>query len=122
MDPVFIALLLLLVIFGIFAVIIYAIFSLVAKKKKLKNEIKGMFKARESGDDLIFKYRGYDVLVTFRPEVKVSILHDKDVEEVKSPSGAELTPMYLIFKVKKAEEIVAKLDRYIDFLDSIPTR
>jgi hypothetical protein len=104
------------------AIIVYLLFRMLEKKNKIKEEIKRMFNAKEQDGDLRFSYRNYEVLVTFRPDVKVSILHDRDVEDVKSPQGAQLTPMYLIFKVKKSEELAQRLDAYIDFLNSIPTQ
>ncbi len=122
MDPAYELLIIILVIFLLFAVLLYVMFYLMSGKKKLKKEIREMFGAKEKDGDLHFVYRNHDVVVTFRPEVKVSILHNRDVENVKSPSGANLTPMYLIFKVKKSSEIGEKLDKYIDFLESIPTR
>ncbi len=122
MDPAYEALIILLAIFVFFAILIYLIFHLTADKKKLKREIKEMFNAKEKDGDLQFNYRNHDVVVTFRPEVKVSILHNRDVGEVKSPPGARLTPLYLTFKIKKSSEIGEKLDKYIEFLESIPTR
>ena len=122
MDPVLLAVIILAVVFGLFALLIYIIFSMTTPKERLRLEIKNMFDAKESDGDLIFTYRGYDVIVTFRPRTKVSIMHNRNVEGVHAPRGASLTPMYLIFKIKKAEELVKKLDEYVDFLDAIPTQ
>ncbi|NPA74612.1 MAG: hypothetical protein GXO25_00850 [Euryarchaeota archaeon] len=122
MDPTEEVLLIMGVLFALFALIIYVLFRMLGSKNKMKDEIRSMFNARDYGDGLRFKYRNYDVLVTFRPDVKVSILHGKNVEEQHSPPGAQLTPMYLIFRIRKSEEIVGKLDKYVDFLDSIPTQ
>ncbi len=122
MNDELVGILLLLFLFVSFGAMIYIIFSLTSSKIKMKNEIKRMFNAKESGNDLLFKYRGYDIIATFRPNVKISIVHNRDVEGINAPKGATLTPMYLIFKVKKTGDLPAMLDTYIDFLNSIPTR
>ncbi len=122
MDPVEEILIILIVLSLFFGILIFILSRMLSSKNKEKEEIKRMFNARESGGDLRFNYRNYDVLVTFRPDIKVSILHSKDVEDVKPPQGAQLTPMYLIFRAKKAKEIGEKIDKYVEFLESIPTQ
>lgn len=122
MSPNLEGVILFLIIFALFAVIVYTIFYLIGDKKKIRYEIKKMFNAKESNGYLRFKYRNYDVMVTFRPDVKVSVLHNKNIDKEKAPAGARLTPIYLIFKIRKSREIVEKLDRYIDFLNTIPTQ
>ncbi len=122
MNDELVGILLLLILFIFFGAMVYLIFSLTSSKIKMKTEIKRMFNTKESGNDLLFKYRGYDIIATFRPHVKISIVHNRDVEGIKAPKGATLTPMYLIFKVKKTGDLPTMLDTYIDFLNSIPTR
>jgi len=122
MSDEVIGLLLLISLLAIFAALIYIIIALSSSKTKVRKGIKSMYHAEDSGKDLIFKYRNYDIIATFRSKVKISIIHGRDVEGIKAPTGAELTPMYLIFKVKKPEEVPTKLDKYIDFLETIPTQ
>ncbi len=105
------------------AYILYVFISKVGKKEKMREEFLHIFNAEEYGDALKFNYRGYLFLVTFRPDVKVSISHNKNVENVKNvPKGMKLTPMFLIMKIKKPEEIKKKVDAGVDFLNSIPTQ
>ncbi len=105
------------------AYILYVLISKIGKKEKIREEFLRIFNAQEYGDALKFDYRGYLFLVTFRPDVKVSISHNKNVENVKNvPKGMKLTPMFLIIKIKRAEEIKNKVDEGVNFLNSIPTQ
>ncbi len=122
MDSTLDAFMIFIGIFALFSMLIYLLFRVMGGKEKVKSEIKSAFNAKERDGTLIFKYRGYDVMVTFKPDVKVSVLHNKNVEDVKAPKGAKLTPLYLIFRIKKSRELGEKLDRYTEFLDSIPTQ
>ncbi len=106
----------------IVAWIFYDFFSKIGRKDRTREKIKKMFNASERDEDLYFKFRGYDVIMTFKPDIKVSIVHNKNVENVSSPKGAKLTPLYLSFKVRNIREIGEKLDEYVDFIDSIPTQ
>jgi|GEM_PF-2712717 len=107
----------------LFAYIIYVLFSKIGKKEKIREDIRKLFGAKEYEDALHFTYRGYEILATFRPDVKVSISHNKDVEKAKDiPKGMKLTPMFLIIKIKRREEIKEKIDEGIEFLESIPTQ
>jgi len=108
--------------FAILAWIIYVLISKIYKNKGIKESIRVMFKAEDYGDALKFEYRNYTVLATFRPDIKLSISHDKNVEGIPAPKGMLLTPLFLILKIKKKDEIKEKLDRAIDFLNSIPTQ
>ncbi len=122
MDGVYFILILILFIQGLGAAIIYLLITRTIGSKKMKKEILRRFEAKERDDELYIKFRGYDVIITLKPRAKVSILHNRDVEGIRSPKGAKLTPLYLIFPIKSVEEIGEKLDEYIDFLESIPTR
>ena len=105
------------------AYILYVLISKIGKKEKIRKEFLRIFNAQEYGDALKFDYRGYLFLVTFRPDVKVSVSHNKNVENVKNvPKGMKLTPMFLIIKIKKTEEIKNKVDEGVNFLNSIPTQ
>ncbi len=106
----------------ILALLAYSLIRLLTTPIKIKEEIKNMFDADEKDGCLVFKYRNYDVIATFKPVVKISVVHNKKTIDIKPPHGATLTPIYLIFKIKKPKEMVEKLDKYMDFLDSIPTQ
>ena len=122
MDGEYYAFALLILILLIGAFIVYLLIKKMMGDGKIKEEIIRKFNARERNGDLYLNFRGYDVIITLKPEPKASILHEKDVENVKSPKGAKLTPMYLIFPVKKVEKLGEDLQKYTEFLDSIPTR
>ena len=122
MDGEYYAFALLILILLIGAFIVYLLIKKMMGDGKIKEEIIRKFNARERNGDLYLNFRGYDVIITLKPEPKASILHEKDVENVKSPKGAKLTPMYLIFPVKKIEKLGEDLQKYTEFLDSIPTR
>ena len=105
------------------AYIFYVLLSKMGRKDKIREEFRRIFNAEDYGEALKFQYRGYLFLVTFRPDVKVSISHNKDVENVKNvPKGMKLTPMFLIIKIKKADEIKKRIDEGVEFLSSIPTQ
>ena len=106
----------------ILAWMVYNIISKMYKNRGIKESIREMFKAEDCDDALKFEYRDYTVLATFRPDIKLSISHDKNVEGISAPKGMHLTPLFLILKIKKKDEIKEKLDRAIDFLNSIPTQ
>ena len=123
MDAVSYIYLIFIIAVALLAYLIYVILSRVSKKEKMREEIIKFFNAEEYGDALRFTYRGYQILATFRPDVKISISHDKDVENAKNvPKGMKLTPMFLIIKIKKREEIKERIDEGVDFLESIPTQ
>ncbi len=122
MEDIYCAVIFIIFILGIGAMIFYMLITKSTENKRMKREIMRKFKAEEKDGSLYFKYRDYDIIITFKPKVRVSILHNKDVENIKAPKGAKLTPLYLIFPIKKAGEIGEKLDEYIEFLESIPTR
>jgi hypothetical protein len=107
---------------GLLAWMIYFLISKIAKNRGIKDEIREMFNAEDYGDALKFEYRNYTVLATFRPDIKFSIAHDKNVEGLEAPKGMKLTPLFLIIKIRKKREIREKLDVAIDFLNSIPTQ
>ncbi len=107
------------------ALIFYTIFSALSSKKGMQEKICNVFNAERKGDMIYFKHKGYDVIVTFKPDVKVNIVHNKDVMDmgnVKPPHGMKLTPLYLSFKIKKVEELTEKLNEAVEFIESIPTR
>ncbi len=114
----------LIVLFAVFLIawMVYLIISKGTQKRRIREEIRHIFNAVDYGDALKFEYRGYTMLATFRPEVKISIFHEKGVESVKPPRGMKLTPMFLIIKIKCREEIKEKVDVAVDFLNSIPTQ
>jgi len=122
MDESLYIYLFLILVFAILAWIIYAAISKISKNRGIKESIRKMFNAEDYGDALKFEYRNYTVLATFRPDIKLSISHDKNVEGISAPKGMLLTPLFLILKIKKKDEIKEKLDRAIDFLNSIPTQ
>ncbi len=107
---------------AILAWLIYVIITKIEKNKRIKEEIREIFNAQDYDDALKFDYKNYTVLVTFRPDVKFSISHNKEVKGITAPKGMILTPLFLIFKVKKKDEMREKLDAAIDFLNSIPTQ
>ena len=111
---------LIIILIVIVAWIFYDLFSKIGKKDNERSDIKKLFNAMERDGNLYFKFHGYDVIVTFKPDMKVSIVHNRDIENIESPKGAKLTPLYLTFKVKNAKEIGEKLENYTEFLDSIP--
>ena len=102
--------------------VIYDFFAKIGRKDRVRKKIKKMFNAMEEDGNLYFNFHGYDVIITFQPDIKVSIVHNKNVEGMSSPKGAKLTPLYLTFKVKNTRKIGEKLEDYIDFIDSIPTQ
>ena len=120
MDALYIYLFLILGL-AILVWIIYAALSKMSKNRGIKESIREMFNAEDYGDALKFEYRNYTVLATFHPDIKLSISHDKNIEGISAPKGMLLTPLFLILKIKK-DEIKEKLDRAIDFLNSIPTQ
>jgi len=105
------------------AYIIYILFAKIGKKERIREDIMKLFNAKEYGDALQFTYRGYQILVTFRPDVKINISHNKNIEGTRNiPKGMKLTPMFLIIRIRKREEIKEKIDEGVSFLDSIPTQ
>ena len=106
----------------IVAWIFYDLFSKISKKEKVAREIKKMFNAKELDGEIYFNFRGYDVIITLKPEIKASIIHNRNVEGIKSPKGTKLTPLYLTFKIKNVGKMGDKLEEYVDFLNSIPTQ
>ncbi len=122
MDGEYYALAILIVLLFIGAFIFYLLFSKTMENRKMRDEIIRNFNAENRDGELYFKFRGYDVIITLKPTPKASILHNKNVEDIKSPKGAKLTPLYLIFPVKKVDKLGENLEKFTDFLDSIPTR
>ena len=122
MDASLYIYLFLILALAILAWIIYAALSKFSKNRGIKESIRKMFNAEDYGDALKFEYRNYTILATFRPDIKLSISHDKNIEGIAAPKGMLLTPLFLILKIKKKDEIKEKLDRAIDFLNSIPTQ
>lgn len=109
-----------LIIFAfLFSILLYIFISKITIRKKFRKEIKETFNAKEYGDALRFNYRGYDVLATFRGDVKFSVLHNKEYRKEKPPKGMKLTPLYLIIKIKKISDMRKLLDEGIDFLESL---
>ncbi len=122
MDASLYIYLFLILALAILAWIIYAVLSKFSKNRGIKESIRKMFNAEDYGDALKFEYRNYTILATFRPDIKLSISHDRNIEGIAAPKGMLLTPLFLILKIKKKDEIKEKLDRAIDFLNSIPTQ
>lgn len=107
---------------SLIAWMVYLLISKGTRKKGIRKEIRQIFNAQDYGDSLKFEYRGYTMLATFRPDVKISIFHERQIEGVKPPRGMKLTPMFLIIKIRRGEEIKGKVDEAVDFLNSIPTQ
>ncbi len=107
---------------ALLAWMVYVLISKTISNRKIREEIIELFNAQEYGDALKFEYRGYTMLATFRPDIKISISHEKDIENVRAPHGMKLTPMFLIIKIKRKEEIMEKVNEAVKFIDSIPTQ
>ena len=122
MDGEYYALIILFVLLFIGAFIFYLIMAKSTGNRKIRNEIVRKFDAQDRNGELYFQFRGYDVVITLKPAPKASILHNRNVENIKSPKGAKLTPLYLIFPVKKIDRLGEDLQKYTEFLDSIPIR
>ncbi len=122
MDGEYYALMLLFIFLLLGSFIFYLLIVKIMGNKKMKEEIIRKFNAQDRNGELYFKFRGYDVIITLKPEAKASILHNRNVDNVKTLKGAKLTPLYLIFPVKKVDKLGENLEKYTEFLDSIPTR
>ncbi len=99
---------------------IYIAIARASVRRKMKKSIAELFNAKEygeKGDALIFNYRDYDVIATFRGEVKLSIIHNREIGDAKAPKGMKLTPLYLIIKVRRGDEPRKLLDGAIEFLE-----
>jgi len=101
------------------AMIFYILVAKLTVKKKIKKELSTTFGGKDEGDSLKFKYRGYDIIATFRGEVKLSIVHNCKYEKnTVPPKGMKFTPLYLTFRVGK-KDWRERLEEAIDFLQSM---
>ncbi len=102
------------------AALFYMVLSRITLRKRAREKIVRIFHAKEFGDALRFTYSGYDVIATVRGRVRLSILHEKELENrLKAPKGMKLTPLYLIVEIKGKENMRKKLDEAIAFLENL---
>ncbi len=114
--------LLILVLVLTILVSILALYRQRKKNRKIAEELRREFGAKDYGGAMRFEYKGYDVYITFSSGAKVSVSHNGEIKGLKAPKGMKLTPMFLTFKITRKEDLKGKLEEAISFLDSIPTR
>ncbi len=101
--------------------ILYLIFTKLSGGKKVKERVLREFDGEALDNAVSFKFEGYEVLATFRSELKFSILHnlgDEKVRNIRVPKNMKLTPLYLIVRVKNTKNMREKLIEAVNFLKS----